>query len=120
LKGDFLKLTHKVNTELQKLLQADPAFRAVLERMDRESETRVTGLKGSSKALFIAALHELTGRSVAVLCAGAQEARTLAQDTAFFAGGDSVLLMPPWDLMLPDALSSQKDVERERIRVLPP
>ena len=107
-----------MNTELQKLLQADPAFRAVLERMDRESETRVTGLKGSSKALFIAALHELTGRSVAVLCASGEEARTLAQDAAFFAGGDSVLLMPPWDLMLPDALSSQKDVERERIRVL--
>jgi transcription-repair coupling factor (superfamily II helicase) len=107
-----------VNPELQKLLQADPAFRSVLERMDREGELRVTGLKGSSKALFIAALHELTGRPVAVLCAGAEEARTLAQDAAFFAGGDSVLLMPPWDLMLPDALSSQKDVERERIRVL--
>src|SRR5512137_2536163 len=86
--------------------------------MDREIETRVTGLKGSSKGLFIAALHELTGRAVAVLCASAEEARTLAQDAAFFADADSVLLMPPWDLMLPDALSSQKDVERERIRVL--
>jgi len=113
-----LKLNHSVNPELQKFLQADPAFRAVLERMDHEGELRVTGLKGSSKGLFIAALHELTRRSVAVLCAGAEEARAIAQDAAFFAGGDAVLLMPPWDLMLPDALSSQKDVERERIRVL--
>ena len=90
----------------------------MLERIDHDGEMRVTGLKGSSKALFIAALHALTGRALAVLCAGAEEARTLAQDTAFFAGADSVLLMPPWDLMLPDALSSQKDVEIERIRVL--
>jgi len=107
-----------VNPELQKFLQADPAFRAVLERMDREGDLRVTGLKASSKGLFIAALHELTRRPVAVLCAGTEESRTLAQDAAFFAGGDSVLLVPPWDLMLPDALSSQKDVERERIRAL--
>jgi len=86
--------------------------------MDLEGETRVSGLKGSSKALFIAALFELTRRPVAVLCAGAEEARTLVQDTAFFAGSDDVLLMPPWDLMLPDTLSPQKDAERERIRVL--
>jgi len=107
-----------VNSELQKILQADPAFRAALESIGRGGETRVTGLKGSSKALFIAALHALTRRTVVVLCAGLDEARSLEQDAAFFAGDDAVLLMPPWDLMLPDTLSSQKDTERERIRVL--
>ena len=106
------------NLELQKLLQADPAFRAVLERMDRDGTMRVAGLKDSSRAFFIASLYELTKRTVAVLCGGVEEAHTLAQDTAFFAGSDAVLLMPPWDLMLPDTLSPQKDVERERIRVL--
>ncbi len=107
-----------MNSELQKILQADPAFRAALESIGRGGETRVTGLKGSSKALFIAALHALTRRTVVVLCAGLDEARSLEQDAAFFAGDDAVLLMPPWDLMLPDTLSSQKDTERERIRVL--
>ncbi len=104
-----------MNIELHNFLQSDPAFRAVLERMDREEETAVTGLKGSSKALFIAALYEMTRRTVVVLCAGIDEARRLAQDAAFFAGADAIRLMPPWDIMLPDALSSQRDVERERI-----
>ncbi len=111
-------MNQRVNAELQKFLQADPGFRAVLERIGHGAETRVTGLKGSSKALLVAALHGLTRRMVVVLCAGLDEAGALAQDAAFFAGGDAVLLMPPWDLMLPDTLSSQKDVERERIRVL--
>ncbi len=107
-----------MNAELHKLLQADPGFRDALERIGRGDEARVTGLQGSSKGLFIAALHTLTPRTTAVLCAGLDEARSLAQDAAFFAGRDAVLLMPPWDLMLPDTLSPQKDVERERIRVL--
>ena len=107
-----------MNPELQKFLQADPAFRAVLERMDREGATKVTGLKNSSKALFIAAVYELTKRTVALLCGSIDEAHLLAEDAAFFAGEDAVLLMPPWDLMLPDTLSPQKDVARERIRVL--
>ena len=97
-----------MNSELQKILQADPAFRAALESIGRGGETRVTGLKGSSKALFIAALHALTRRTVVVLCAGLDEARSLEQDAAFFAGDDAVLLMPPWDLMLPDTLSSRR------------
>ncbi len=109
---------HQVNQELQKLLQSDPAFRAVLERMDREGAMRVTGLKDSSKALFIAALLRTDEADGGRALRGVEEALTLAQDTAFFAGGDDVLLMPPWDLMLPDTLSPQKDVERERIRVL--
>ncbi|OPY07847.1 MAG: Transcription-repair-coupling factor [Syntrophaceae bacterium PtaB.Bin038] len=107
-----------VNPEFHKLLQADPGIRAALERIGRGEEARVTGLRGSSKALFLAALHALTRRTTAVLCAGPDEARSLAQDAAFFAGDGAVLLMPPWDLMLPDTLSPQRDVERERIRVL--
>lgn len=107
-----------MNAELHKLLQADPGLRDALDSIGRGEETKVAGLKGSSKALFLAALHALTRRTVAVLCAGPDEARSLAQDAAFFAGNGGVLLMPPWDLMLPDTLSPQRDVERERIRVL--
>ncbi|HQG82511.1 MAG TPA: transcription-repair coupling factor [Syntrophales bacterium] len=107
-----------MNAELHTLLQADPGLRDALDSIRRGEETKVAGLKGSSKALFLAALHALTRRTVAVLCAGPDEARSLAQDAAFFAGNGDVLLMPPWDLMLPDTLSPQRDVERERIRVL--
>ena len=107
-----------MNTELHKLMQADPGLRAALECLGRGERARVTGLKGSSKALFLAALHALTRRTTVVLCAGLDGARSLAQDAAFFAGDGAVLLMPPWDLMLPDTLSPQRDVERERIRVL--
>ncbi len=67
-----------VNPEFHKLLLADPGFRAVLERIGHGAETRVTGLKGSSKALLVAALHGLTRRMVVVLCAGLDEAGALA------------------------------------------
>jgi len=72
-----------VNAELHTLLQADPGLRDALDSIRRGEETKVAGLKGSSKALFLAALHALTRRTVAVLCAGPDEARSLAQDAAF-------------------------------------
>ena len=79
-----------MNAELHTLLQADPGLRDALDSIRRGEETKVAGLKGSSKALFLAALHALTRRTVAVPCAGPDAARSLAQDAASFAGHGDV------------------------------
>jgi len=86
-------------------------------------ETGVTGLWGSSKALFLWELASCAGkpgRPVLVLASGQKEAEALSSDIRFFAGEDagSSAYFPPWDVLPYDVMEPDPSVISERLSVL--
>ena len=72
---------------LTDILRGVPEFQGLLAAVDNGGcPAAVTGLSGVHRAHFAAALHEETGRSVALVCADEGEAEQLARDLAAFTG----------------------------------
>ncbi len=100
-------------------ISTDPAFSALFERIGRDAGVApVTGLHGASKALLLAFVFHTLNRPVVVICPELEDAKRLCQDLSQFLDPVQTVLLPPWDILSPDALSGQRDVELKRIRAL--
>jgi transcription-repair coupling factor (superfamily II helicase) len=98
---------------------SDPALQAFLDRICRgETSTTVTGLSGSAQSFILSFLAKRIKKSILVISPGMEEARNTFQDFSFFLGEENVVFFPPWDVVPPDMLSSQRDVTVKRIETL--
>lgn len=97
----------------------DPDFQALFRRIGRgENKMRVSGLKGSARALFLALLFRNLGRTLIVIGPEEKTARGLFGDLSFFLGAEHVLFYPPWETGPADMLAFQREVYLSRIDVL--
>jgi len=102
-----------------KMILADPAFRAVLERVRAGEEgIRVGGLRGSAKALLAAILYRSFRKTILVVTSTIGEAGGLLRDASLFLQPGEVFLFPSWDLLASDIFTSQRDTEVRRVEVL--
>jgi transcription-repair coupling factor (superfamily II helicase) len=102
-----------------KIILADPSFREVLESVGRgEAKIRLSGLRGSAKALLAAILYRSFQRTILVVTSTMSEAGGLFRDAALFLRPGEVFLFPPWDLLASDIFTSQRDAEVKRAEVL--
>ncbi|NLD67870.1 MAG: transcription-repair coupling factor, partial [Limnobacter sp.] len=76
---------------------------------------------GSSDALLLAGLacrEAANGRTLAIACAGALDARRLATEIAWFAPALRARLLPDWETLPYDAFSPHEDLISERLSTL--
>ncbi|MFN3630718.1 MAG: transcription-repair coupling factor, partial [Casimicrobiaceae bacterium] len=103
----------------------DPAlapFRTLLPELPRAGEFRRPGpLPGAARALALAATAiELSGskRMLALVCADAHEASTLAAEIAWCAPALRVLEFSDWETLAYDHFSPHPDLVSDRLRAL--
>ena len=98
---------------------SDPALQTFLDRICRgETSTTVTGLSGSAQSFILSFLAKHIKKSIILISPGMKEARDTFRDFSFFLGDENVVFFPPWDVVPPDILSSQRDVILNRIETL--
>ncbi|MBN1665185.1 MAG: transcription-repair coupling factor [Deltaproteobacteria bacterium] len=101
-----------------KKLPTDPVFSALLAAVGGgEKLSRVTGLRGSAKALLFSVLFNHLPRTLVVVSPTEKEAREVYQDISFFLGDEPVFLYPPWDVLSTDMLAFQREAELQRIDI---
>ncbi len=103
---------------LTDILRGVPEFQGLLAAVDNGGcPAAVTGLSGVHRAHFAAALHEETGRSVALVCADEGEAEQLARDLAAFTG-EEVRTLFARELTFHNAAVVSRQWEHRRLSVL--
>ena len=103
---------------LTDILRGVPEFQGLLVAVDNGGcPAAVTGLSGVHRAHFAAALHEETGRSVALVCADEGEAEQLARDLAAFTG-EEVRTLFARELTFHNAAVVSRQWEHRRLSVL--
>ena len=100
-----------------------PLFGEVFELVEGgKRKISVTGLWGSSKALFLWELAARAGLPVLVLSPTAKEAEALFGDYRFFASQAAsrtpAAYFPPWDVLPYDVISPDPAVVSQRLKVL--
>jgi len=98
------------------------------KRLAAERRARVQGLRGASRAAYLAALYQAKPRPMLVLAADAGAADTIAADLHFFLGEErasSVLrkrvhVMPAWDVSPFAPVSPSPETVAQRIEALHP
>ncbi|MEK6681215.1 MAG: transcription-repair coupling factor [Nitrospirota bacterium] len=91
----------------------------VIERLNKKEAINVSGLLGSTKALFLSLLKEQMGRPICVLTSDQKRAEGLVQDISFFsADSNSAFLFPEREIMPYDGLEPAADIIGEQIRIL--
>ncbi len=103
-----------------------PVFDGALKAVERgEKEIRITGLWGSSRALFLWAASRRLKAPILVLTPTEKDAQSLACDLGFFfssctgsAGPAPHAFFPPWDVLPYDVMEPDPAVVSERLRVL--
>ncbi len=106
----------KSKKELEHVL-TDQALREVLDRIRRgEGHVRLSGLRGSAKALLVSFLSKILGRPLLVISPTPGEAADLCRDIGFF--GADTTLFPAWDMFSADVLASRRDIELRRAEAL--
>ncbi|MFQ5716726.1 MAG: hypothetical protein ACE5GQ_06445, partial [Nitrospinales bacterium] len=82
----------------------------------------VEGLKGSSKALFLAHLQNLVRRPILVLTPDQNAGETLLGDLGYFIGHENLRFsprfFPSWELLPYENLSPLREISGERLNVL--
>ncbi len=80
----------------------------------------LTGLKGSSKAYFLALWQEKRREPFLVVVPRLDEAQSLLEDLRFFRKNQSfpLLLFPPWETLPYDNIPPHPEIVRERVRSL--
>jgi len=105
-----------------------PVFARALDALaDGRDNISVTGLWGSSRALFLWELAKASSRPVLVVSPTTKEAQALFSDYNFFAARRSdnpasqarnAEYFPPWDVLPYDVIAPDPSVVAERMRVL--
>src|SRR4051794_462039 len=98
----------------------------VRDRLARERRALVQGLRGSSRAAYLAALYRAAPRPLLVLTPSASAAETLAADLHFFLGEEPALsvlkkrvhVMPAWDVSPFAPVSPSPETVAQRIEGL--
>jgi len=88
-----------------------------------ERDISWVNLRGSSEALALARLIDLTPGRVLIVTADANQAHRLEQEVRYFAGEnteyhDDITLFPDWETLPYDSFSPHQDIISERLSVL--
>jgi transcription-repair coupling factor (superfamily II helicase) len=76
------------------------------------------GLRGSSRALLLAAVQQRLNRPLLVLAESFEKAEQLVEDIAWFLGRDGLWLFPQWDTLPYDNFSPHKEIVGRRMATL--
>ncbi len=98
-----------------------PAFNVLFDRIGRgDMESRVSGLHGSAKSLFVSILFKRTGKTLIVVSPQERDAGNTFRDISFFLNTDDagVFLYPSWDILSMDIFAFQREVELSRMETL--
>jgi transcription-repair coupling factor (superfamily II helicase) len=98
-----------------------PAFDVLFDRIGRgDRESRVSGLHGSVKSLFVSILFRKIRKTLVVVSPRESDAGNTFRDISFFLNGDDaeVFLYPPWDILSMDIFAFQREVELSRMEIL--
>ncbi len=117
-----------VQTRLQKILSAifelADVRRIVSETLKPQTPVSVSGLGGSVRALFVAALWQGFRRPLVLIVSDPDSAESLTTDVAYFhtqlndRSADRVCAFPAWDNDPYSGLSTHADVAQARARTL--
>jgi transcription-repair coupling factor (superfamily II helicase) len=97
------------------------AFDVLFDRIGRgDRESRVSGLHGSAKSLFVSILFRKIRKTLIVVSPRESDAGNTFRDISFFLNGDDagVFLYPPWDILSMDIFAFQREVELSRMEIL--
>jgi len=94
-----------------------------IKKVQEGSRVQVSGLWGSSRAFFLAALRKETGRPLIIVAPSSPAAERLAVDLRFFAafhGVDPglVCLFPSWEMVPFEPASPHRDIISDRLKAL--
>jgi len=89
-----------------------------LESLGAGQRCVFSGLRGSSKAFFIASALKTAGRPVLVVAPDEESAEAVASDLSFFLGPDDVTLYPSTELLPFESASVHRDVRARRMAAL--
>lgn len=98
-------------------------FDLAVKDIQKGNKVQVSGLWGSSRALFLAGLRKKTGRPLVIVEPSSAAAEKLAEDLRFFAASHGidpglVGLFPSWEMMPFEPASPHRDIVSDRLRVL--
>ncbi len=98
-----------------------PAFDVLFDRIGRgDRKSRVSGLHGSAKSLFVSILFKKIRKPLIVVSSRERDAGNIFRDISFFLNGDDaeVFLYPAWDILSMDIFAFQREVELSRVEIL--
>ncbi|MBN2255790.1 MAG: transcription-repair coupling factor [Deltaproteobacteria bacterium] len=99
-------------------IHPDTNLQNLVDRISRGDDcVTIRGLHGSARAFILSILYKKVQQTVVVVTSTIEEAEGLYGDFLFFLGDDDVLLLPPWDLVSFDVMSSQGDLAARRMRI---
>jgi transcription-repair coupling factor (superfamily II helicase) len=98
------------------LRRSESVSRALESIAGSSGSTRVSGLAGSSAALFTGILYHEFDTTLAVICP--DQAEGLAEDLAGLVGEDQVFHFPDWEVLPYDEFSPHEAIVGTRLRAL--
>jgi transcription-repair coupling factor (superfamily II helicase) len=99
-------------------IQRDATLQNLADRVLRGDRcVSVNGLHGSSRAFILSMLSHQVPQTMVVVTPTIEEAERWYRDFLFFLHDDEPLLLPPWDLVSFDVMSSQGNLAARRMRV---
>ncbi|GMA50529.1 transcription-repair-coupling factor [Alicyclobacillus contaminans] len=110
--------------DLVRVIAADPEFRQWWSQLRRGNhDGLVTGVSGSARHLFYAAIHwfeqeQQANRPTLVIAHSMGQAEQIVEDLREFMPGHEVLLFPEQELSVVDVVAYSRDVTVNRLRVL--
>jgi len=114
----------RLQTTLSAIFELADVRRIASETLRNDATVTVSGLSGSVRGLFVAAMWNAFKRPLVLVTANPAETETLATDIAYFHAqlngrpGTQVCSFPAWDIDPYSGLSPHADVEQARARTL--
>ncbi len=97
----------------------DPSFLALQETVKGPSVRMVTGMEGSQRSFFIAALYASSPFSSLVLTANMSRAEKIYEEVGSFLPEEEIYLFPARDFFYAgEVLTTSKEIPQQRIKVL--
>ena len=97
----------------------DPSFISLLKPLEKGGAQLVTGLEGSQRSFFIAALANSASQTALVLTGDMARAERLYEEIRAFLPGQEVYLFPGKDFFYADEILTQsKEILQQRLKVL--
>ncbi len=104
---------------LLKKWHEDPSFLALRESPSEPSVRLITGMEGSQRSFFIAALYASSSSPSLVLTADMARAEKIYEEVKGFLSPDEIFLFPAKDFFYAgEVLTRSKEIPQQRIKVL--
>ncbi len=110
--------------DLVRLIASDPEFKNTMRSLRQSNhDGLVTGVSGSARHLFYAAIHwhereQIAGSTTLIIAHSMGQAEQILEDLREYLPDEKVMLFPEQELSVVDAIAYSRDVTADRLRVL--